>query len=47
MKPVATIAPAQTSDLQRNAARRRLLVRLQEQVDFHPRDWSRTELYEE
>ena len=46
-KPVATIAPAQTSDLQRNAARRRLLVGLQEQVDFHPRDWSRTELYEE
>ncbi|MDR3298424.1 MAG: type II toxin-antitoxin system Phd/YefM family antitoxin [Candidatus Accumulibacter sp.] len=43
-KPVATIAPAHSSD-DRKTAKQRLLKRLLQQQPLGARDWNRAELY--
>jgi prevent-host-death family protein len=45
-KPVATIAPARSSDGEREAAKRNLLGRLRQQNPSGARNWTRDELYE-
>lgn len=45
-RPVATILPAKPDRGLQEAARRRLLDRLQRQSATGKRDWSRDELYE-
>lgn len=44
-KPVATIAPTQAADGQRQVAKALLLARLQAQTPTGARDWTRDELY--
>lgn len=45
-KPVATIAPARSGSIEREAARLNLLGRLQQQKPSGARNWTRDELYE-
>lgn len=44
-KPVATIGPIMAKDDQRQAAKNRLLERLNRQPALGQRDWSRDDLY--
>ncbi|MBN8450785.1 MAG: type II toxin-antitoxin system prevent-host-death family antitoxin [Candidatus Accumulibacter sp.] len=45
-KPVATISPARSDDVQRQGARRNLLERLRQKEAIGARGWMREELYE-
>lgn len=45
-KPVATIAPARSENVQRHSAKRSLLERLRRQEPGGARGWTRDELYE-
>lgn len=45
-KPVATIGPAGSGGMEREAAKRNLFGRLHQQQPSGARDWTRDELYE-
>lgn len=46
-KPVATLAPIQTNDPERENARQVLLERLRQQTPVGQRAWTRDELYDD
>ena len=45
-KPVATIGPPRSGDIEREVVKRNLLERLQQQKPSGVRNWTRDELYE-